>query len=815
MKLKKNIFTSMVISTITFSSIIPLSYANESNEYQTYQKPSSSSYQLDPNIPEEVQLDIEELNNINYFKLKTNSNYEVALAYSNGLYTFVEGVDTLENAVNIANNLEQDYENENIIPTVINSDGTIAYTTNSIGRIVKIGDNISQDSINHTTNIYPNASKYNAYTYINHGFIDDVPIIEETKDMVKIEISGYTGWIEKKDSKGTNIVLLPINQAINLSYYENLGGQLNHYISSNVQGSSGSKRSIGRAPYFMVSGKKYYSYDGNYFYDDINKLVLDIRLNNHNNSVNANNPYYSYYQYLSGRSKSLYSSDDINRYFEAKTSSDSVLRGMGKYFIKAQNKYGVNASFMIGIAMNESGKGTSKLAKEKNNIFGIDASDSNPQDAKKFSSIEDCINTFAKEWMSNRYLNPKGVNYYGSNLGNKNLGSNVKYASDPFWGEKAASFMNEIDSYLSSVGINDDYNRYKLGVFNSNTSVNDKNGKSLYSASKGHVAIISDSRSSKIEINPDRILPSNIINPIPGSYDFTVKGYVGSESISVINNSKSNLVVDTIKGQNRYETAGLIADHQNYTTAILVNADKTVADGLSASGLAGAANAPILLTKSDSIPNETMSRLKGVKKVYIIGSTSVVGKIVEDKLKSNNIEVVRLGGMDRLKTSYSVANEIKKIKKIDKIFLVNGYKGEADAMSVSSIASRDGVAIILTNGKDIPFNTNNTESYVIGSTSVMANSIVNKAKATRIGGDDRYSTNKLVVEKFYKGTNEFYISKGDILVDALTVSPLAKNYPVILTKKGSDKSVVKNATKLIQVGGMDTSVINECINTVK
>ena len=42
---------------------------------------------------------------------------------------------------------------------------------------------------------------------------------------------------------------------------QNVNGQLIHYISSNVEGNTGSKRSIGRAPSFMINGVKYYSYD--------------------------------------------------------------------------------------------------------------------------------------------------------------------------------------------------------------------------------------------------------------------------------------------------------------------------------------------------------------------------------------------------------------------------------------------------------------------------------------------------------------------------------------------------------------------------
>ncbi|WP_315166500.1 cell wall-binding repeat-containing protein [Metaclostridioides mangenotii] len=74
-----------------------------------------------------------------------------------------------------------------------------------------------------------------------------------------------------------------------------------------------------------------------------------------------------------------------------------------------------------------------------------------------------------------------------------------------------------------------------------------------------------------------------------------------------------------IQGATTYETAALIADKQTYKTAIVVNLDNSIADGLSASGLSGATNSPILLTKKDSIPDVTMYSLSKVNKVYIIG----------------------------------------------------------------------------------------------------------------------------------------------------------------------------------------------------
>lgn len=816
MKLKKSICMGVVISAMAINSIVPIAYANESDEYETYTKSTPRAVSQIKEMPKEVINDLSELENMRYFKMKTDSNYEVALADESGEYTFVQEASTIEEAVNIADGLEYEYKQRNIIPTVIDSKGVIAYTTNSIGRIVKVGEGISESAMNYTVDLYEDSNKSKVHTYINHGYIDDVPVIEETDTMVKIEVAGFTGWIEKSDASGTNIVLLPINQATNLSYYESVNGELVHYISSNVQGNNGSKRTIGRAPSFMKAGNKYYSYDGNYFYNDINNLVSDAKADTHENSINAGNAYYNYYQYLTGRSKTVYSANDIDKYFEAKTPSGSALRGSGKYFIKAQDKHGVNASFMIGIAMNESGRGTSTLSKTKNNLFGIKANDSNPQDAMKFNSVEDCIDEFAKTWMSNGYLNPKDWRYSGGNVGNKDSGCNVRYASDPFWGEKASSFMDEMNVYLSSQGRGNDYNRYKLGLVNKTSDIKDKKGNSLYNVSKGQPVVISDDRNSNVEINPDRITPSNVANPIPGSYNWGMKGYINEGNIKIINQQSSKVIVDKIVGDDRYQTAAMIADNQSYTSAILVNADKTLVDGLSASGLSGASNSPILLAKKDSLPDETKDRLKGVTKVYIIGSSDVVSDSIENELKSNKIEVVRLGGIDRFETSYKVAQEIKKINpSTNKVFLVNGIKGEPDAMSVSSVASRDKSPIILTNGRDTPFSTKNMQSYVIGSSDVMNDNIAKNTNAIRLGGIDRFATNKLVVEKFYPNTNEFYVSKGDVLVDALTVSPLAKEYPVVLANVGSDKSVLKNATKIIQVGGMDKRIIDECVQIIK
>ena len=262
----------------------------------------------------------------------------------------------------------------------------------------------------------------------------------------------------------------------------------------------------------------------------------------------------------------------------------------------------------------------------------------------------------------------------------------------------------------------------------------------------------------------------------------------------------------SIIGSDRYETAGKIADKLgSYDTAVLVNATSTMSDGLSAAGLAGKEDASILLVKKDSIPKATMDRLSKVKKVYIIGGENAISQKVVNQLNKNNVKVniERLGGKTRVETSELVA---KKIGSYKKTFIVNGFKGEADAMSASSVAAREEAPILLTNGKSSSTDRKSGVSYyVVGGKSVMNDSIVKKYKAERISGDDRYETNREMINEFYGASETLYFANGETLVDALTASTIAKDDGLVLVGRKSDNKIL-NKKNTIQVGGMKFDV---------
>ncbi|HBF4141976.1 TPA: cell wall-binding repeat-containing protein [Clostridioides difficile] len=268
--------------------------------------------------------------------------------------------------------------------------------------------------------------------------------------------------------------------------------------------------------------------------------------------------------------------------------------------------------------------------------------------------------------------------------------------------------------------------------------------------------------------------------------------------------------VDEIEVSTIYETAGLIADKQSYDTAILVNLNDSIADGLSASGLSGTLNAPLLLSENSSIPNETMKRLSKVKTVYLIGGIKSIGKSVENTLMSKGFNVKRIDGDDRIKTSYNVAKEINSKQKVNTVMLTNAYKGEPDAISIASVAARDKAAIILTDGKSIPFSTNEVKSYAIGGTSTMDDTLVKNTNSTRLGGSDRFDTNKKIINQFYNGIKEFYIAGSRNLTNALLASSLKS--PVVLVDNNSNKSILKNATKITTVGDITEELLEECLN---
>ena len=260
--------------------------------------------------------------------------------------------------------------------------------------------------------------------------------------------------------------------------------------------------------------------------------------------------------------------------------------------------------------------------------------------------------------------------------------------------------------------------------------------------------------------------------------------------------------IETIRGKDRYDTALKISKKVgSYNTVILVNSTISLADGLSASGLSGAKNAPIIPVRKDDIPEQSLKAISSASNVYIIGGDAAISKKVEASLIASGKVVNRIEGSNRIETSQKVADLIGNY---DKAFVVNGFKGEADAMSISSVAAREGAPIILTDGNNPSIEKKNgVEYYVIGGSTVASNKLQAAYSAKRLAGNDRYKTNRAILNKFYPNSKKLYCANGTALIDALTVSLLAKDNGIAFVGNNSDNSILKGKD-IVNVGKVET-----------
>ena len=293
-----------------------------------------------------------------------------------------------------------------------------------------------------------NISGYTSATYAV-----DAAYLGTVKGKVKFRMAGVTGLVDAK-----YVTIQEYTAKVNVSYYYVTKNKLYHQIFTPYYSSS---QRVGNAPAYLKENTKYFSYDGHYFYTAFETMINDYQKDVYSHAVNKESPYYNYYQFLSMRTVSSFTADRLNkRLLEGTKNTKSKLRNRGVDFINAQ-QYGTNAALAFGLAVNESAWGNSSIAQEKNNIFGLNAVDTSPgTSANTFASVAACINDFAKNWVSLGYTDPYDWRYYGPHLGDKQSGMNVEYASDPYWGEKAAAQ----GYYLEDLSGKKDSDKYTIAI---------------------------------------------------------------------------------------------------------------------------------------------------------------------------------------------------------------------------------------------------------------------------------------------------------------------------------------------------------------
>lgn len=264
--------------------------------------------------------------------------------------------------------------------------------------------------------------------------------VDSTDRYVEIELAGVNYFIRPGNSH-----LLPSQTIQERSYYYVRDGSLFHSIYAHSAAKYGTYE-MGIAPTFMQQGNKYYSTDGSHFLNDKGQTIGTA---------------YQYFQYLPLRSETRYTAEQLDAYIvtlvkELETSNLAVYRdastkskllGLGAELKRVEREHHINAMHILALAQHESQFGMSEYAQKYNNLFGLYATDDNPT-KKKFEDVPQNIEELINKFLNKNYLPPKAMYANGTNFGNKAVGINVKYASDPYWGSKIAGHLYRIDRMM-------------------------------------------------------------------------------------------------------------------------------------------------------------------------------------------------------------------------------------------------------------------------------------------------------------------------------------------------------------------------------
>ena len=178
-----------------------------------------------------------------------------------------------------------------------------------------------------------------------------------------------------------------------------------------------------------------------------------------------------------------------------------------------------------------------------------------------------------------------------------------------------------------------------------------------------------------------------------------ILGSAGAVSQEVESELKRmGLSVERVGGKTRFETAALIAGKLNSDRAVVANG-LNFPDVLSVSSYAAKNGVPILLTRTDRLPDETKSALSDVSSTYVIGSTGAVSKSVSDQLP----KPTRYGGKNRYETGYEVATKLPLGH--ETAYIATGANFP-DALAGSVLAAKNDAPILLVRPTAIPEATN-------------------------------------------------------------------------------------------------------------
>lgn len=195
----------------------------------------------------------------------------------------------------------------------------------------------------------------------------------------------------------------------------------------------------------------------------------------------------------------------------------------------------------------------------------------------------------------------------------------------------------------------------------------------------------------------------------------------GVSKVFIIGKSISSNVEDTLSsmgvkserigGQNRYETAMLVADYVGIKDRIVVVSGENYPDALSIAPIAAIMDMPIILVNKDVIPDVVKNSLKDkdYKCTYVIGSEGAISESVKSQFKNSE----RIFGQNRYDTNIAIINRFIDVLDLSNVYLASAVNFP-DSLSGSALAQKNKAPLILTS-EEISENEQNNIKQILAS----------------------------------------------------------------------------------------------------
>jgi putative cell wall-binding protein len=222
-----------------------------------------------------------------------------------------------------------------------------------------------------------------------------------------------------------------------------------------------------------------------------------------------------------------------------------------------------------------------------------------------------------------------------------------------------------------------------------------------------------------------------------------------------------------IAGTDRYDTAAAVAVTGfggPRVTDVIVASGENFPDALAASALAGAADAPLLLTAKNSLPLSTRNALIALsgsavrRRVHVIGGTNAISPEVRAELEALSTEFVdNYNGANRYDTAAKVALAAASVRPVglwegERTAIIATGEGWPDAVTAGPLAFAASFPVLLTSPNALPDETIDALTrlqirrvIVMGGEAVVTDAVVTDLAARsisvrRVAGADRAAT---------------------------------------------------------------------------